>query len=182
MADNDRHIEQADHPQGGHELHDVNPIVITRFGIGLTIIMIATLFVVWGLFSWFVKEEGGRYAAAPPLSTTATSGVRVPPQPRLQNTPRIDLRDIRAAEDQALGTYGWVDQAQGIVRLPVDRAMEIIAQRGLAARTQAPPVTGSQNNPTQSSGGAILQQPGGPLAPELGPASAPPAPSEGSKK
>lgn len=35
------------------------------------------------------------------------------------------LADLRAKEKQALTTYGWVDQANGVVRLPVDRAVEL---------------------------------------------------------
>src|SRR5690349_1615383 len=107
MADNDKRVDELGHPKAGHEEHDVDPIVITKFGIGLTIVMIATLFLVWGLFSYFVKLEGGTYTAAPPLSAGGTVGVRVPPKPRLQDTPRADLREIRAAEEQALNNYGW---------------------------------------------------------------------------
>jgi hypothetical protein len=181
MADNDRHVDELGHPKAGHEEHDVDAIVITKFGIGLTIVMISTLFLVWGLFSFFVKEDGGSYTAAPPLSATG-KGVRVPPQPRLQDKPRADLQEIRAAEEHALTSYGWVDQSKGMVRMPIDRAMDAIAQRGLPARQQAPPPLGSQHNPTQSSGGAILQQPGGPLAPELAAPTARPPQSEGTKK
>ena len=182
MADNDRHVDELGHPKAGHEEHDVDTVVVTRFGIGLALIMIATLFLVWGLFNFFIKGEGGAYTAAPPLSAGATAGVRVPPQPRLQDKPTADLKQVRAAEDQALHSYGWVDPAKTTVRIPIERAMDIVAQRGLPARTQAPPPVGSQNNLTQSSGGAILQQPGGPLAPQLGAATAPPPQSEGMKK
>ena len=39
------------------------------------------------------------------------------------------LRDLNAANVEALKTYGWVDQSKGIVRLPVDRAMELTIQQ-----------------------------------------------------
>jgi hypothetical protein len=181
MADNDGHIDELEHPRGGHEERDINAIAVTRFGIGLTLTIIASAFLLWGLFNYFLKEDGGPYPSAAPLATTQPA--KVPPAPRLQTTPRMDLREIRAAEDKALNSYSWADQANGKVRIPIDRAMDLLVQRGLPARTQAPPAVGSQNNPTQSSGGAILQQPGGPLAPELAAPSAPPAsPAEGTKK
>jgi hypothetical protein len=35
------------------------------------------------------------------------------------------LAETRAKDQAAATTYGWVDQPKGIVRLPVDRAMEL---------------------------------------------------------
>ena len=43
---------------------------------------------------------------------------------------------MRAAEEAALNSYGWVDKDAGIVKIPVDRAMEILAKKGLPARKQ----------------------------------------------
>ncbi len=41
---------------------------------------------------------------------------------------------MRAAEEKILHSYGWIDQQKGIVRIPIERAMELTAQRGLPAR------------------------------------------------
>jgi len=38
------------------------------------------------------------------------------------------LAKIRAAEDKSLNTVGWADQSRGIVRLPVETAMQQAAQ------------------------------------------------------
>jgi hypothetical protein len=35
-------------------------------------------------------------------------------------------------EEQTLDSYSWVDQKTGVVRIPIDRAMQLIAQRGLS--------------------------------------------------
>ena len=64
-----------------------------------------------------------------------SQGTRLPPEPRLQTNPREDLRDFRAKEDELLGSYGWVDQRGGIVRIPIGDAMKLTVQRGLPART-----------------------------------------------
>ena len=149
-----------------HEDRDVNAIAITRFGIGLTLIIIFAALILWGLFNYFARRAAAELGETP-LAGVGTTANRLPPQPRLQESPRIDLRDMRAAEDQLLTHYGWIDQASGVVRIPIDRAMDILAARGLPARTQPPPPLGSPNNPTQSSAGPILQQPGGPLAPQI---------------
>ncbi len=43
-------------------------------------------------------------------------------------------------------SYGWVDQPAGVVRIPIDRAMELLAQRGLPTRPQAGTVPPSEIN------------------------------------
>jgi hypothetical protein len=52
----------------------------------------------------------------------------------LQVSPPDDLAKFRAEEAAALNSYGWVDQDKGIVRMPIDRAMDLVLQRGLPAR------------------------------------------------
>lgn len=55
----------------------------------------------------------------------------VPPEPRQQTHPAEDLAAFRAAKHDRLTTYGWVDQAHGVVHIPIDEAMKKIAERGL---------------------------------------------------
>jgi hypothetical protein len=55
------------------------------------------------------------------------------PEPRLQLSPPADMEAFRAREEGELTTYGWVNKTSGIVRIPIQRAMEILAQRGLPA-------------------------------------------------
>jgi hypothetical protein len=70
------------------------------------------------------------------------------PTPRLQTDDGAqDVTDLHAREDLLLNNYSWVDQSQGKVRIPIERAMELIAQRGLPvapAVEQAPLMTGDQ--------------------------------------
>ena len=54
---------------------------------------------------------------------------RLPPEPRLQAHPIKDLEELRKAETELLTTYGWVDKSAGTVRIPVARAIELLAQR-----------------------------------------------------
>ena len=92
------------------------------------------------------KEDG------PNSKWTKTADVRqlgnLPSSPELQNkvaeitksfpTPRLqtddgnqDVTDLHAREDLLLDNYSWVDRSQGKVRIPIERAMELIAQKGL---------------------------------------------------
>ena len=44
----------------------------------------------------------------------------------------LDLKAVRAEEDQVLNSYGWVDQQKGVVRIPIDAAIDLLAQNGSA--------------------------------------------------
>lgn len=46
----------------------------------------------------------------------------------------VNLQKFRAEEDHLLTSYGWVDQNAGVVRLPIDRAKELLLERGLPVR------------------------------------------------
>jgi hypothetical protein len=58
------------------------------------------------------------------------------PQPQLQEHEVLDLKAIRAAEDQVLNSYAWMDPEKGVVRIPIGRAMDLLAERGLPSRVQ----------------------------------------------
>ena len=53
------------------------------------------------------------------------------PAPRLQVSPEAEFATYRAAQEHELLTYGWLDQAHGTVRLPIERAMDLLLERGL---------------------------------------------------
>jgi hypothetical protein len=54
------------------------------------------------------------------------------PSPRIQlDDGNQDVADLHAREDLLLDNYSWVDRSQGKVRIPIEQAMELIAQRGL---------------------------------------------------
>jgi hypothetical protein len=69
------------------------------------------------------------------------------PTPRLENDDgNQDLADLHVRESLLLDHYSWIDRSQGKVRIPIERAMELIAQRGLPV---APGMgTGQPSTPT----------------------------------
>jgi hypothetical protein len=115
----------------GHEQSDVSmrPIVIGTIGLVVLIAVAAGSMRV--LFDYFLAREMRHSPAANPLA--AAEGERLPPQPRLLPQPSEQLRALRAREDEMLSTYDWVDRDKRVVRIPIERAMELIAQRGLPA-------------------------------------------------
>lgn len=54
-----------------------------------------------------------------------------PPSPRLQIDRHADLEELRAAELARLSSYGWNERAGGVVHVPIERAMQLTADRGL---------------------------------------------------
>jgi hypothetical protein len=55
--------------------------------------------------------------------------------PHLQISPPEDLAAFRAREDAELNTYGWINRTAGVARIPIDRAMDLVLQRGLPERS-----------------------------------------------
>jgi hypothetical protein len=60
-----------------------------------------------------------------------------PPQPRLQLSPAIDLQALENAQREQISNYGWVDQSNGIVKIPIERAMKLIEERGIATTVKS---------------------------------------------
>lgn len=50
--------------------------------------------------------------------------------PRLEVVPGAELEALRREEAERLGSYGWVDRARGVARIPIDRAMDLLLERG----------------------------------------------------
>ena len=79
------------------------------------------------LLGFFTNREEAASPRVHPLAPAV--GTATPPAPRLQSTPRKDLEQLRAEEDAVLGSYGWVDQQAGVARIPIERAMALLAER-----------------------------------------------------
>jgi hypothetical protein len=60
------------------------------------------------------------------------------PKPNLQmDDDHAERMKLYAVQNAELNSYGWIDRSNGIVRIPIDRAMNLILQRGLATRTNS---------------------------------------------
>ncbi len=153
----------------GFERSDVGVPGIVVFLTALAIFVAVTGLLCYGIgkvINAHMNKEDG-----PNSKWTKTVDVRqlgnMPSNPELQDkvaelaqtfpTPRVqaddgnqDVADLHAREALLLDNYSWVNQSQGKVRIPIERAMELIAQRGLPvapAVETAPPMTGD-NVPT----------------------------------
>jgi len=132
MAQSDPHRDQSTDLQTGYELSDLKPGYIALFGIGL-VIAVGLAVVITSLFVHYRALQHARQETPVPRLARERE---VTPEPRLEVGAPNELRQLRAAEEAALNSYGWVDKDAGIVKIPVDRAMEILAKKDLPARKQ----------------------------------------------
>lgn len=105
----------------------VRPVLLALAGLAVFVgfVFAVVTGVQWlqtGRLPSLLPPAGGLYDA--PL-------VPAPPEPRLDVLPEESLAALRAYEAELLNNYAWVDQGAGTVRLPIARAMELLAQRGV---------------------------------------------------
>ena len=122
------------HGHGGHEERDIDISAVSKLGLGIACGVVVSVFLMWFLFDRFAARE--QEASSPPAPMAAANPLKEPPEPRLQRTPVADLKTIRKDEDALIRSYGWVDPDKGIVRIPVDRAMDLVLKEGLPSRPQ----------------------------------------------
>jgi hypothetical protein len=141
-----RHNEQ--NPDSGFERQDLGSRTVYGFLLSLAVIGVLVYFSVWGIFIVLDKYFSKHEAPPSPMmveqkATTPTRAVhegyveKIFPEPRLETNERTEINDFRLGEEQTLNSYGWVDQNAGVVRIPITKAMELVAQRGLPTRPAA---------------------------------------------
>jgi|SRR5580700_5469317 hypothetical protein len=133
-------------PNGGYERTDIGTRGVLYFLAGLAVAGVLAYFVVDGLYHFLDKRSEAEQAPVNPLVTNAPADTRrIPkdypqtsfPNPKLEEDERGQLNGIRLQEEQTLSTYDYIDKNAGTVRIPIDRAMDLIAQRGLPVRAQS---------------------------------------------
>jgi hypothetical protein len=89
----------------------------------------------WGLFRFLegreIREDAARAPLAAPLG-------QLPPPPNLLMNEPLNLETFRAREDAILTSYAWADKNAGTVRIPIDRAKELILERGIPGGSPLP--------------------------------------------
>lgn len=144
--------------QGGYERRDIGVSGVLYFLLGLAVAGLIVHFIVTGLYAYLDKRNEARQIPVSPLVTNAPADTRhLPtdyrdylkqnfPSPQLEIDERNQLDKIRVNEEQVLNTYDYIDQNAGTVRIPIDRAMDLIAQRGLPVRPQSSETPANSND------------------------------------
>lgn len=125
--------EPAIHTEGvRHEIRDANVPALTAFGVAIVLTIAATM-----LFCFVVFRIYQNSMPMGPPATPYASSRQLPPEPRLQTSPRMDLEDYLSTQRNELDGYGWVDRQNGVVRIPAERAMELLLKQGFPVRPAA---------------------------------------------
>jgi hypothetical protein len=112
-------------PNGaGHEQSEVSVRLIV---VSLAFLAVATAIVfvlVIGIFRYFYSS----YSTAEAIKQSQPV---IPPEPRIEVAPYEQLQQIRVKEDHILSSYAYVDKESGVVRVPIDKAIDMLAAKGL---------------------------------------------------
>lgn len=146
-------IHQKNVPgHGDYEHRDIGVSGVLYFLLALVVAGVMVHFMVQALYGHLDKRYETDQPAVSPLLKNAPADTRhIPlqyngdyakylqdqfPAPQLEINERTELNDVRLHEEDTLSTYGWVDKNAGTVHIPIDRAMDLLAQRGLPVRQQ----------------------------------------------
>jgi hypothetical protein len=164
VTDEIKHENHGGH--GDYERRDIGIAGIVYFIVGLAVATFVVHLLLAGLYDFLDKRARTRQPAVNPLIENVPADTRkIPPrypdtafpEPRLETDERGQLNEVRLGEERTLSTYGWVDEQAGIVRIPIERAMDLLSQRGLPVRqdaaTEAPAAATNATNPGGESNG-----------------------------
>lgn len=158
MSNEIKHANTTGH--GDYERRDIGVAGVLYFLAGLVAAGLMVHFVVSGFYSHLEKLWNAEQTPVSPLVENVPTDTRhvlrdypqtAFPAPRLEEDERGQLNGIRIDEENTLNSYGWVDQKAGVVRIPIDRAMDLIAEKGLPVRSQSTAMASSTADQTPPS-------------------------------
>ena len=118
-----------------HEVEDVRPRSLFMF----LLLLIASL-IISGLFlAWYYSHLARRAQQADPPASPWADGDAPPAGPQLQVAPAASLHELRRKEQETLSSMQWISRTDGLVQIPIDRAIKLVAQRGLPQWPKVPP-------------------------------------------
>jgi hypothetical protein len=146
MSTSDEHLHSGHGHGVEYEHDDLGSRGVFGFFIGLAVTGVIIYFIVVGMYTFLDKYEQSQMSAMSPLTKPEESkmiGMRRLPDryaeerfkdngaPLLEVDERGQLKTFVLDQEKKLNSYDWVDEKAGVARIPIDRAIEIIAQRGL---------------------------------------------------
>lgn len=139
-------MKQGHHPEhAAYEHEDLTARSVFSFLIGLAVmgvLVFVFLKVMIGVLESYNRAHQpvqNPLVAKVPGDTreVAPGSIDKFPKPQLEEDEIHELRKVRDAEEEKLYTYGWVDQSAGTVHIPIERAMQLIVERGLPTQVKA---------------------------------------------
>jgi hypothetical protein len=158
------------HDDVQYEREDLSPGGIIAFLVGLAIVGLLIHVILFGMFRYLDEYAKTHQPPQNPLvkSTNGDTRVAAPqeadkfPLPRLETNERSEFTPQLLKEEEILQSYGWIDQKSGTAHIPVEQAMQLLVQRGLATAPQGGSTAKKQstrvpsaNTAPNSSGGSV---------------------------
>ena len=117
-------MNDGDARSSGYEPRDARPKAIGLWALALLLLVVGTFFFAGLLERGLIaKAERGELDPHPMAGTR-----RGPTAALLQTNPPAQMRAFAERERALVETYGWIDREVGVVRLPVERAMELLSR------------------------------------------------------
>lgn len=153
MATDPHHHGADDEGPIKHETTDINLEGVGKIIIGFVVFLIAVAVAMYGTFAVFQTRDAADQRDLGPMVERAEPGRprlfnkenqvalpdRIPAGPKLLTSEPANLRDFRTEQATRLQTYGWTDQGNRVVHLPIERAMALIVERGLPGASASAP-------------------------------------------
>ena len=115
----------------GHETTDATPRPLLNVGIAMAVLVAGTFVGIVVLFKVLAYYQPFFDPQPHPLAETRVMSS----EPRIQTDPPRQKQTLREIETHVLTSYDWVNRDEGLVRIPIARAIEILAERGLPEKT-----------------------------------------------
>jgi hypothetical protein len=126
-----------DRPAHDHERSDVPTMGIIKFAGVLVVFIFVVHVIILGILALVTAQAEG--PEGEPTTLVVKKGYKLPrdlnkiPAPVLQSEETTDLEALRREEERKLTQYRWIDREKGVVQIPVDEAINILADRKKAA-------------------------------------------------
>jgi hypothetical protein len=143
----------------GHEPTDVSLKGVTRMAIlsfGVIFVILGLIYGIWKAFESYSADR----RPLPALSGRKPGELQLPTGPLVLTDEAGALRQLRAQEREVLDHYGWVDKNQGIVRMPIDRAIDLLVEQP----NRIAPADGAAPAPAPATATAAPATPAAPAA------------------
>lgn len=138
------------HSTGGAESSTLNIGPVVWFLVCLAAGAAITFVLMGGLFNLFESRVEKKEGNPSPL---AGERERIAPEPRVQlapsrieqvegrespnvktDHPLVEMERVQKEESEKLNSYSWIDEKNGIVRLPINEAKKLLLKSGLPTR------------------------------------------------
>ena len=127
----------------GFEHEDLSPTSVFYFMAGLALFGLIIYLIIFGMYRFLDHYETTHQPPMSPMvtpqadtRTVTDQDTQTFPQPRLERDEGARIRESIEDQDRKLATYNWVDKDKGVVQIPIDRAMDLIVERGLPVRPE----------------------------------------------